>query len=240
MAPVIANKRKAVSLARALSKLGYTSRSQAEELILGGRVSVNKSIIKNPSFRCSLETDTIAVDNNIIGKKKLIYIMMNKPEGVITTRSDELGRKSVYDLLGETGSWVFPVGRLDKDTSGLLLLTNDNRFGEKLTSPKSKVSKTYRVELDKRLSNQHIELFRKGMMLDGEKLLPAQVTLKEETFLELTIFEGKNRQIRRMCAVCGYNILSLVRIKIGNYSLRDLKPGSWKFLHERDIEHLNG
>ena len=238
MAPVISKIKRAVSLARALSKLGYTSRSQAEKIILEGRVSVNSSIVKNPSFRCSLETDVIAVDNEIIGKKKLVYIMMNKPAGVVTTRFDELGRKSVYDLLGKSGSWVFPVGRLDKETSGLLLLTNDNRFGEQLTNPKSKVPKTYLVQLDKHISDEHAELFRKGMMLNGEKLLPANIVLKEGTFFELTIVEGKNRQIRRMCETCGYEVKSLVRIKIGNYSLRDLKAGSWKFLTQQDIERI--
>ena len=239
MARVKSKQRGVVSLARALSKLGYTSRSQAEKLVLEGHVSVNQKIIKNPSLRCSLEKDIIAVDGKKLGSKEFLYIVMNKPVGVVTTRSDERGRPTVYDILGEVGKWVFPVGRLDKDTSGLLLFTNDNQLGERLTSPKSKVPKTYLVQLDKQITNEHLQIIQNGMFLKGEKLLPAQIAVKENRVIEMTIFEGKNRQIRRMCEVLGYKVLSLARITIGTYELKNLKPGDWKYLSKKDIEYLS-
>ena len=146
--------RRDVSLARALSKLGYCSRSQAVDLITGERVTVNGRIIRNAAFRCNPTGDRIVVDGSPLDEKELIYIILNKPAGVVTTRSDELGRRTIYDLLRDNikhMKWVFPVGRLDKDTSGLLLLTNDNRFGDLLTNPGSKIPKTYEVQLNKPL-----------------------------------------------------------------------------------------
>jgi 23S rRNA pseudouridine2605 synthase len=239
MGSVKSNNRRAVSLARALSKLGFTSRSQAEKLIRDGTVSVNHQIVTNPSFRCSLKNDLIAIDGKMLLKKEFIYIMINKPVGVVTSRSDERGRTTVYNIIGEVGKWVFPVGRLDKDTTGLLLLTNDNQLGERLTNPQSKVSKTYLVQLDKPIKPEHVQMFEQGMMLSGEKLLPAKIKIRKNMTIELTILEGKNRQIRRMCETVGYNVLSLARIKIGNYEMKDLKVGDWKYLSKKEIVNLS-
>ena len=155
-----------VSLARALSKLGVLSRSQAEEAVRQRRVSVNGKIITNPSYRCSMDDDRIEIDGKPVRQPAFLYIVMNKPVGVVTTRSDERGRKTVYDLLGDAGQWIFPVGRLDKDSSGLLLFTNDHRLGERLTNPNSKVPKTYIVTLDKPLNENDASVMQKGMMLD--------------------------------------------------------------------------
>ncbi|MGA2622405.1 MAG: pseudouridine synthase [Bacteroidota bacterium] len=236
-----------VSLARALSKLGYCSRTQAVKLIEAGRVAVNGRIVSSPSLRCSLRTDTIEVNGKRSQSKKPIYIIMNKPEGVVTTRSDERGRKTVYDILGDVGQWVFPVGRLDKETSGLLLFTNDHRLGERLTNPRSNVPKSYRVILDKPFSPRHREIFEKGMTLDGEHLRPAEVSQSPGLQkgagghgMELTIFEGKNRQVRRMCEALGYKVLCLTRTKIGRYELTGLKPGDWRRLTPHEVELLAG
>ena len=230
--------RRDVSLARALSKLGYTSRSRAEELIRDGHVRVNGHRVRLPSFRCSPGHDEISVDGKPVEKKLLTYIIMHKPTGFVTTRSDERGRKTVYDILGEIRTWVFPVGRLDKDTSGLLILTNDNQFGERMTNPGSKVPKQYRVQLNKALASGHAQTMRSGMQIDGGKLLPAGIKIKENGMIEMTIHEGKNRQIRRMCESLGYEVLSLVRTGIGKFQLGGLKPGEWRHLSPKDLELL--
>ena len=251
-----------MSLERALSKLGYCSRSQASSFIKAGRVSVDNRIISDPSFRCSPGNDNIAIDGEKIRDKKCVYFVMNKPVGFVTTRSDERGRKTVYDILDDAGEWIFPVGRLDKDTSGLLLFTNDNRFGERMTNPNSAIPKTYRARLNKPMLPEHERLFRHGMTLEGEKLLPATVRAMKSfplspgpgqkvargsvsvdaglpgCWIELTIFEGKNRQVRRMCESVGYKVLELTRIRIGDYELGNLKPGEWKKLARHEVELL--
>jgi pseudouridine synthase len=227
--------RRDVSLARAISKLGFASRSQSAILISDGHVSLNGKIVTDPSCFCSLESDIISVDGEPLTKKRLIYIIMNKPVGVITTRSDERGRKTVYNLLGDVGRWIFPVGRLDKDSSGLLLLTNDNQLGERLTNPSSKVTKTYIVNLDKSPAREHMEIFRSGMTLDGEKLLPAKVRAVAGNEFEITIHEGKNRQIRRMCESLNYRVLSLSRKSIGDLQIGNLRPGEWKYISGQEI-----
>ena len=229
-----------VSLARALSKLGFTSRSIAAQLVRQRKVSVNGRIVIDPTFRCALDSDTIQVDGKKLRTTQLVYIAMNKPKGVVTTRSDERGRRTVYDILGDVGRWVFPVGRLDKNTSGLLILTNDNRLGESLTNPKSKIPKTYRVMLDKQIAPGDVQLMERGMVLDGERLLPAKVKQKPAGVVEITIVEGKNRQIRRMCDSLGYEILDLVRTNIGHLSLEGLKLGSCRYLSENEIRLFLG
>lgn len=228
-----------VSLARALSKLGFCSRSQAGRLIEEGRVAVNGKIIRDSSFWCSLDDDEILVDGKRIGKKKFVYIMMNKPPGIVTTRSDERGQKTVYDILGDVGKWVFPVGRLDKESSGLLLLTNDNRLGDVLTNPKTKVPKVYHVKLDKALTDDDRKKMESGLTLNNKRLLPVRIkSLREKYWYEVTLLEGKNRQIRRMCWNLGYRVEELMRTKIGSLELKNLKAGEWRYLTEKEISNL--
>lgn len=199
------------------------------------RVSVNGNIINNPSFRCAVAHDRIAVDGMTVKENEPMYFVLHKPVGVVTTRSDERGRSTVYDVLGDVGRWVFPVGRLDKDTSGLLLFTNDHRLGEQLTSPLSKVPKTYLVGLDKPLTDRDATMMRKGMLLDGERLLPANVIIRKGGTIEMTIVEGKNRQIRRMCESLGYMVMSLARIRIGACELGTLKQGEVRKLKQSEL-----
>jgi 23S rRNA pseudouridine2605 synthase len=228
-----------VSLARVLSKLGYCSRAEAGRLVAEGKVSVNGRTVLDGSMRCSMETDRIAVEGVPLDKKKFVYIMMNKPAGVVTTRADERSRTTVYDLLGDVGQWVFPVGRLDKETTGLLLLTNDNRLGEKLTNPDAHVPRLYHVELAHPVTAGQIETLSRPMRIDGIRLKPATVGKLSPTRVSIEIHEGKNRQIRKMCAAAGCEILSLERVKIGKLELRGLAPGKWRLLQENELEKLD-
>ena len=240
--------KRVVSLPRALSKLGYCSRSQAEKLVGAGNVSVNGRVIRLPSFRVDPALDTIDVNGNTIGKKKeFIYLLFNKPSGVVTTRSDERGRKTVYDYLNATQikgkSHLFPVGRLDKETSGALLMTNDSQLGERLTHPDSKTPKTYHVVCEGKLVSKEIDALGNGILLsDGYKTLPAKVENIEHssvtTTCEITIVEGKNRQIRRMFESVNHPVIQLKRISIGTLKLGGLPEGTLRSLTEKEIESL--
>ncbi|MBI5020768.1 MAG: rRNA pseudouridine synthase [Ignavibacteriales bacterium] len=228
-----------VSLARALSKLGFCSRSSSEKMILAGRVDVNGKPCLNPSYRCDLSSDKISVDKKAIFKEVLNYIILNKPVGVVTTRSDEMGRSTVYDLLGENSRWIFPVGRLDKDTSGLLIMTNDTQLGNFLTNPETKIPKSYEVTINKKITPDDITKLESGIVIGEEKFLPAIIHRRNEREIEVIIVEGKNRQIRRMFQSLGYKVTSLTRTKIGGLTMMDLKPGEWKYLTHEEIKLLS-
>jgi 23S rRNA pseudouridine2605 synthase len=226
-----------VTLARALSKFGIASRKQSADLIKEGRVSVNARVVRSPDLWVDPKIDKLTVDGKSIRREKLVYFVMNKPTGVVTTRSDELGRKTVYDLLPDDSRWLFPVGRLDKDTSGLLLFTNDTRFGDKVTNPLSKVSKTYAVEIDKLLRPEALKKMEATFVLnDGEVLKPAKVKLDKsnQRSFSITIVEGKNRQIRRMCEELGYAVRRLCRLSIGSIRLGSLREGEFRPLTEAE------
>lgn len=231
-----------VSLARALSKLGFASRSRARTLIEAGRVSVNGRCLRNPEVRVDPEREEIRVDDRAVEAPDRVYLMMHKPKGVVTTRSDERGRKTVYDLL-ETGTELFPVGRLDKESSGLLLFTNDTQWGNRIVSPESKIPKVYHVKLSRKISAEEVRRLSEGMVLEGgERTLPAEVTLIRSTekrcWIEVVLREGKNRQIRRMCEAMGVEVENLVRIRIGDLQLGTLPPGAVRSLTAREVDHL--
>ncbi len=246
-----AGNRKAVSLPRALSKLGYCSRSQAETLVSGGTVSVNGSVVRSLSFRVDPAKDSIAVGGIPVGKKKeFVYLVMNKPVDVVTTRVDEKGRTTVYDILKKArlsvdSGHLFPVGRLDMDSSGALIITNDTQLGEQLTNPESNFPKTYEVICNGVLDRNVVSDLAAGVVLDdGYKTLPARISkmFSEENVSEcvITIVEGKNRQIRRMFGAMGFPVLELKRTAIGPVALGDLAPGSIRKLTETEIEKLSG
>jgi 23S rRNA pseudouridine2605 synthase len=207
-------------------------------LILAGSVTVGGKIIVDPSYRCVPERDSITLGGTPAKKQDSIYIVMNKPTGVVTTRSDELGRPTVYDNLGENGQWVFPVGRLDKETAGVLIFTNDTHFGDRLTNPASHIEKCYEAVLDKPLKPEHQRLMESGMLLGTEQLLPVKVHMRGDRRLELILTEGRNRQIRRMCESLGYAVESLCRIRFGTITLEELAPGAWRHLLPDEVTSL--
>ncbi len=230
---------------RAISKLGWASRKEAREMITCGKVSVNGKIIINPSFRVDIKKDKIAIEGETIKPKRKIYIILNKPKGVVTTRKDELNRKTIYDIV-KIDSWVAPVGRLDMESSGLLILTNDNKFADFITNPNSKIPKTYLVKLNKKIKPEDILKLKIGIeiIIDGKiyTTLPANVKIVKENkktcWIEIEIVEGKNRQVRRMFEKLGYEVENLVRIKIGNFEDKSLKPGEWRFLKPEELKQI--
>jgi pseudouridine synthase len=210
-------------------------------MIRQGRVAVNRKPVRSPGTWVDPKTDSISLDGKSLRKREPIYLAMHKPPGIVTTRSDERGRMTVYDLLPQDHRWVFPIGRLDKESSGLLLLTNDTRFGERVANPAEKIPKRYRVRLDKPLGDTDWAIMQSGMELaDRTRILPAEVCAAEgdASCVYMTISEGKNRQIRRMCETLGYEVLSLKRLSIGPVELGDLPEGRTRRLTPHECKLL--
>lgn len=239
------NRRAKISLARALSKLGFTSRSAAVPLITGGRVRVNGKVQKDPNHRIDIERDKVTVDNKAVEKTVNLYIMLNKPRGVVTTRSDERGRETVYAYLKGGGfPYLAPVGRLDKESEGLLLFTNDSRWGDTITSPDSHIEKTYRVEVDVVADDDLIDALMAGVV-DGNEHLSAKrakivKTHEHTSWVEVVLDEGKNRHIRRLFARLGVNVLRLKRVAIGKVKLGGLGEGKFRELTVAERRALGG
>lgn len=227
-------------LQKILSARGVCSRRQAENIILEGRVTCNGNI-------CTLgqsadpDTDVICVDGiPLPSSQSHVYIMLHKPKGYVTTLSDEKGRKNAAQLVTDCGVRVYPVGRLDMDSEGLLLFTNDGAFAQRLMHPSHQVEKTYLVTV-KNFSRQALERLAKPMHLDGRLLQIPKVELVSEdaqTQLLFTIHEGRNRQVRRMCAIAGMQVKRLVRIREGSLELGDLPAGKWRYLTETEVANL--
>jgi 23S rRNA pseudouridine2605 synthase len=235
-----------LSLARALSKFGVCSRKQAERMIEAGRVRVGGKVAHWPARRIDPRRDVVSVDGRRVrDETERIVIALNKPVDCITTRSEPGGRRTVYDLIGDVGRWVFPVGRLDRDSSGLLILTNDHRLGERLTNPESHLPKTYHARVLGVPSAEALRALREGVPLDGGLTRRAEVRVLgsargASTWLEIVLTEGKNRQLRRMCAGVGHEVLDLVRVGIGRLKSLELAPGEWRQLAPHEVEALSG
>jgi 23S rRNA pseudouridine2605 synthase len=236
-----------IGLARALSKLGYCSRSRAAELISAGRVGLNGAVRRDSEVPVRLGQDRIVVDGQAIEEQKKIYLMMNKPRGVVTTASDEKGRETVYAALEKTNEslpWVAPVGRLDKASEGLLLLTNDPEWGARIAAPETHLEKTYYVQIDKVVDETFIQAIVNGVRVDtGEVLRAAQARLlragEKNCWLEIVLDEGKNRQIRRMLESMDAEVLRLMRVAIGPLPLGELAKGSFRALTKEEKRMLD-
>jgi len=235
-----------IGLARALSKLGYCSRSQATTLIRAGSVQLNGSVSRNPEAPVHLEKDRISIEGVKVDASKKIYLMMNKPRGLVTTASDEKRRGTVYDVLtksGESLPWVAPVGRLDKASEGLLLLTNDSDWGARIAAPETHLEKTYHVQIDRLADDALMRAMRSGITSDGDRLHARSVRIlrtgEKNCWLEITLDEGKNRHIRRMMEALEAEVLRLVRVAIGPLQLGDLDKGAFRPLTPEEKRSLD-
>lgn len=232
-----------VGLSRALSKLGYCSRSRAIELIRAGRVQVNGVVRRNPESSVSLSSDHFVVDGVRVEMRAKGYWMMNKPRGVVTTMSDEQGRKSVADLLPQSSDWLAPVGRLDKASEGLLLLTNDSGWGARIVDPKSHLVKTYHVQIAARVEDEVLSTLIHGVSIDGSMWRVKSAfrlrSGKKNTWLEIHLDEGKNRHIRRIFEALQIEVLRLVRVAIGPLSLGGLPKGQTRSLTAQEVRELS-
>lgn len=222
---------------------GYCSRRKAEELISAGRVKLNGRNVKLGD-KCGFK-DLITIDGEKLflpKKRNFIYIMLNKPRGYVTTVSDELERRCVMDLLEDVEERVYPVGRLDRNSEGLLLFTNDGDFANSIMHPSRHVSKTYRVTVRPDINDEQLVALSEGVEIDGRKTLPANVVVKEKeegrVVLLITIKEGRNRQIRKMCEAVGLEVARLRRISIGPLKLGMLKPGRWRELTADELRAI--
>jgi 23S rRNA pseudouridine2605 synthase len=226
-------------LGRAVSKLGLASRSEARELIAAGRVTVNGRVVRDLLARVDGERSRIAVDGVAGEPSGRLVIALHKPRGVVTARSDPQGRPTVYALIAGAPGRVVPVGRLDLASSGLILFTNDTHFGDWLASPRSGVPKVYLVTVRGRVGDEDVRRLEAGVESGGEKLAPASVQLRKasgrESHLVVTLTEGKNREIRRLCAARGYDVTRLRRVQIGGLDLGRLAPGRWRRVDESEL-----
>ncbi|UCI07414.1 pseudouridine synthase [Mesorhizobium sp. B1-1-8] len=232
-----------VSLSRALSKLGFCSRKQAELLIADGRVRVGGKAVRDPTLRVDPDRDRITVDGErVVGGRK-VYLMLNKPRGLVSTRDDPEGRGTVYDCLeGLDLPFVSPVGRLDKASEGLLLMTNDTHWANDLLDPASHVAKTYHVQIASVPDDTMLERFRKGADVDGELLTASSIELLRSggrtAWLEIVLDEGRNRQIRRLLGAFDIEVLRLVRVAIGRLEIGDLAKGKARYLTAEELATL--
>ena len=221
-----------VVLERALSKLGIASRQETRTWILEGRLSVNGQIVTDPMKLVTPEKDLFKLDGKKLQAAKSVLLLFHKPKGYVTTRKDEKGRKTFYDLLPPCYHHLHAVGRLDMHTTGLLLLTSDTRLSSYLTNPKNEIRRVYVVSIKGRITEEEISLLKQGIQDDGELLkaedLISRKVSNRESSLVITLTEGKNREIRRMFLAIEHEVISLKRISFGSWDLGDLQLGQWK------------
>ena len=232
-----------VRLQKFLAEAGIASRRKAEVLIVMGKVQVNGKVVTELGTKVDTQKDVVLYQNKKVEmKQNFVYIMLHKPEGYVTTVKDQFQRPTVIDLLKDITERVYPVGRLDYDTSGLLLLTNDGDLTYCLTHPKHHIEKTYEAKLFGTPSEHNIIQFRRGIVIDGKKTEPAKLEIlqkeKKYTTVRIVIQEGRNRQVRKMCQAIKHPVGQLKRIGTGTLFLKDLKKGNYRYLTQKEISYL--
>jgi pseudouridine synthase len=240
--PTAAKKRPLKTLERVLSKAGVGSRTEARSWVHAGRVTVNGQATQNPDQWVDMERDRVRFDGKPLEIRERVYVLLFKPTGYLTTYKDPEGRPTVYDLVKDVATFLSPVGRLDLDTSGLLLMTNDNRLAERVTNPDSHVPKTYLVTASPALSEAQLQRLRDGLDLSDGPTRPATVRRvrdsAQETQFEIVLTEGRNRQVRRMVEALDAKVLELVRIKLGPIKIGTLPIGKWRMLTRAEVAAL--
>ena len=231
-----------IRLQKYLSQCAVASRRKAEELILAGKVKVNGQVA-GLGDKVSPRNDTVTVcGKKIVSSKKHYYILLHKPRGFITTMEDEMGRKCVAELVKDVGARVYPVGRLDKDSEGMLIMTNDGEFANAMTHPSKHIPKTYRVTVRPNVTEDMLVKFSTGMEIDGKMTAPADAHILEKqenrVVLEIVLYEGRNRQIRKMCEALGLEVARLKRTSIGSIKLGMVPQGKWRELNEDEVHKL--
>lgn len=231
-----------VRLQKYLAECGVASRRKSEELIEQGAVRVNGQVA-SIGDKINPKSDTVTVKGKkIIKQKNHTYIMLHKPRGFITTMSDERDRKCVAELIKDVPGRVYPVGRLDRDSEGMLLCTNDGEFANAMTHPRKHVPKTYRVTVRPTITQEQITELTTGIVIDDRMTAPAEIRVvkREEgrVVLEIILYEGRNRQIRKMCALCELSIITLTRVALGNITLGSLPVGKWRYLSGDEVAYL--
>lgn len=231
-----------VRLQKYLADSGICSRRKAEELIQEGKVEVNEKIVTELGTKVNPDKDVVKYNGKeVTAQEEKVYILLNKPIGYVTTVKDQFSRDSVLDLV-KTDKRLVPVGRLDMYTSGALILTNDRDFVYKVTHPKHEIEKTYTVTIKGIVKNEEVEQLRKGVKIEDYTTKPAKVKIlktdeeKNQSRLEITIHEGKNRQVRKMCEAIGHNVLALHRSKIAGIGVKDIPLGKWRYLTKKEVE----
>jgi 23S rRNA pseudouridine2605 synthase len=229
-----------MTLDRVLSRFGIASRTLARQAIADGRLKINGRVVRDPDRWIHLDTEVLHLDGRRLRHARKVYLLFYKPRGVITSHGDPSGRRTVYDFLDRNLRWVSPVGRLDKDTSGLLLLTNDTEFAHLVTDPGSRVEKTYLVKLNRLIDEEGIRALAGGVRLKrGDLARPLSVKRLEDrgkySWLEIVLTEGKNREVRRMVEALGFKVLKLVRTRIGPWSLEQVAVGGYRELSPAEI-----
>ena len=227
-------------LQKVIANSGYCSRRKAEELIINGKVRVNGKLVYELGTKVN-ENDDITIDNKLITKENKEYILLYKPRGVVTTTSDDKNRKTVLDLI-ETNKRIYPIGRLDYDTTGILLLTNDGELTNLLTHPKNSIDKIYVAKIKGILTGLEIKQLEKGVIIDGNKTAPCKVKVrkkdKEHSFVQIIIHEGKNHQVKKMFEAVNHEVVKLKREKIAFLDLKGLKPGEYRYLSIKVVKKL--